>query len=74
MTEPPVEYAAAPRRGEAVRSLASAWGVTEARAVALLDDPVAYAVECRSRARASMTVRERLRELERRYPAPGMLP
>jgi hypothetical protein len=74
VTESPVEFAGAPRRAEAVRSLASAWNVTETRAAALLDDPVAYERELARLARRGMTVRERLRVMERRYPAPGMLP
>jgi hypothetical protein len=55
-------------RGEAVRSLAKAWGLTETRAAGLLDDPDAYGVECRARQR--LTGREALRELERRFPCP----
>ena len=71
MTEPPVEFAGAPRRTEAVLSLASAWNVTETRAAELLDDPVAYGRALARQARAGMTTRQRLRYTERRYRRPS---
>jgi hypothetical protein len=74
--EPGIEYAAFPtaefaaaRSLEAVASLAKSWGVTEERAADLLDNPGAYAAECRSRSR--LTAREARRQLERRYRAPS---
>jgi hypothetical protein len=54
---------------EAVSSLARSWGVTEERAAGLLDNPGAYAAECRSRSR--LTVREARRQLERHYKPAG---
>jgi hypothetical protein len=63
----PVEFAAGDRRGgEHIRSLARAWNVSEARAVECLADPGEYRREMRSR----MSLEERRRELERRYPSP----
>jgi hypothetical protein len=61
-----------PRRGEAVRSLAKAWDVTEVQAAALLSDPGAYAAE--HRARNPLTGAEARRQLERRYPSRDLLP
>jgi hypothetical protein len=52
-------------RGEAVRSLAAYLGVTEVRALGLLDDPAQLAVELRSHPLAVTRARRRL---ERRFP------
>jgi hypothetical protein len=70
-----VEYAAdvnaeyrAHNHGEATRSLAKAWGITEDRAADCLASPAVYAAELRSR---PLSVAQALRQLEaRRYP-PG---
>jgi hypothetical protein len=74
--EPGVEYAAFPtaefaaaRSLEAVASLAKSWGVTEERAADLLDNPGAYAAECRSR--RPVRARDALRQLVERNGAPG---
>lgn len=91
--EPGVEYAAAPTQrhaahnvSEATRSLSRAWGVTEARAAELLEDPAEYRAECPKHVPPSspedfgidpvtgkiggMSARAALRVLERRYPSP----
>jgi hypothetical protein len=67
VSEPPVEYAGAPRRGEAVKSLARFWGITERRAADCLDDSGEYQAEMRGH----MTTRQRLRYTERRYRRPS---
>jgi hypothetical protein len=75
--EPGVSYGAFPtgeyraaRSLEAVRSLAKAWGITEARSADLLADPAAYVVEWRSRLTDPVLAR---RQLERRYADPWLL-
>lgn len=71
MTGEPVEYATAPRRGEAARGLARWLGCTEDRAADLLDSGEAVA---EIRARQRLTGRQARRELERRLPDPSLLP
>jgi hypothetical protein len=65
---PTPEFAEA-RSLSATASLAKFLGVDEARALDLLAHPAEYAAELRSRSR--LTVREAMRQLERRYLPPG---
>jgi len=56
-------------RNEAVQGLAKFLGVTEARAAALLDDPVEYRAEIRShQVSGAVSVEQARREMRRRDP------
>jgi hypothetical protein len=65
--EPTAEYRAA-KQFEAVKALAKAWNVSEARATECLGDVAEY----RSEYRAHMTPQRALRQLEQRF-APAHL-